>query len=215
MRALIFVFTIYFSMNALAGPGHGGGGGGAKADFLKMARYLEREVRVFGKAYGLAMPSARLSEKLERLTLATVPGPLMIDGEKVDAKNYPEAVAVELDGAAWLENEPLTKYQVVVHEFLGLLEIPDRKEAKGTEYQLSQEIAQATFPLDGSFEIDDGGQKCDLLSARSSQLASALANCGLAPKAGTCARIRAQEDAVYGLYRAEGCRWQLRILIRP
>lgn len=214
MRSPLLVLLVLFSINALAGPGHSGGGGGAKADFLKMARYLERETRVFGAALGLPLAPELLREKLEKLTLLPVDGPLLLDGQKVDAINHPATVTIELDGDAWLANDLRTRYQIVVHETLGLLEVPDRKEQAGSEYQLSEEIAARTFPLDESFEIDPRDEKCDLLSARSSQLSTALAKCGLVPKTGACARVRDQEDAVHRLYRAEGCRLQLRIRIR-
>lgn len=203
----VTLLVLLFAMNVQAGPGHGGGGNGGPAGFFKMARYFEREVRLFGSILSLEIDAKKTAAKVDGLRVFPVPGPLLLDGRKVTAINYRDNGSVDLDSESFDADDVTVRYQLVVHELLGLMGIADEG------YRLSERLAASTFPLDGSFEVPEKEERCSGIAGRLSLLRSELVKCGIGPKSPVCSRISSQEDAMYFASRKD-CRSQLRIQFR-
>lgn len=157
MRSLIkfftlFILTLFLSFSVFAeeaGPGHGGGGSSEDAEFYKMARYFSAQITEMGDFFKNDIPSDKLSRIVQRMRVKSSPEKLTLRGASVEAINYPEALKVIFSELDWNKKTPKKKYQLVIHELLGLLEIPDVMNNK--EYLYSELLAERTFPLDGVF----------------------------------------------------------------
>ena len=164
IKPIFFIFVIAAVISTclvaqakVLGPGDGGGGNAPVAEFLKMGRYFNDFIDGQGSRVDATFPTAELQAVIGRWKVKAVQGPLELDGEKVDAINYPRETRVELDDDTWSKRSVSDKYQNVIHEILGLLEIKDEIDGQG--YLRSQRLAERTFPKDGDFSSGSTSSK--------------------------------------------------------
>jgi len=115
-----------------------GGGNAQVSEFYQMAQHFLRQMRSSGGAIDPAFPLAALETRMRSLSVIAVPGPLVLNGEKKDARNYPAQNRIELDDATWALRSPESRYQIVVRELIQLLGIDD------FQYKTSERLAKAT-----------------------------------------------------------------------
>lgn len=137
---LLIAITISpISAIALEGSEGGGAGNAQIAEFYAMARNFANYMDLIGGKPGIPVPNGGFKQFVARVKIKSVRGPLELGGMKVDAINYPMESFIELDDATWAQRERAMKYQIVIHELLGLLVIRD------PNYELSQNLAQESI----------------------------------------------------------------------
>lgn len=160
---------VLFSSSVLAAGGMEGGGGSAQvAQFYKMARFFQASyfpdtaswtdansnaIIILRTDDGdLGLWSYSLDQLLRKLTIKPVVGPLLLNGEKVDAINFPDLQEIDLDTTSWAAQDTASKYQIVIHEIIGLLRAKD--SFNNERYRISELLANHSFPPFGNFNAD-------------------------------------------------------------
>ena len=123
----------------LSGGADAGGGNAQVAEFYKMTKHFQSRMLANGKGIDAQFPVDALSERLKTLIVVAVVGPLEHQGAKVDAINYPVENKIELDDQTWAQRDLPKRYQIAIHELLGLLGQAD------DFYDHSRSLADATI----------------------------------------------------------------------
>ena len=124
---------------AVAGTKDGNGGNGQVAQFYSLSKAFHKEMKAVYQKVAPDFPMAQLTSVMAALTVEADPGPLTLqNGVKVDAINNPNTGTIYLDDVSWAKRDLKTQYQIVVHELLGLLRLPDN------QYEVSNRLAEAT-----------------------------------------------------------------------
>lgn len=154
MRAYILSMLLWspnlaYSMKINGNEG-GGGGNTSVAEFAQIARaigttFISESKTPFGKS------GKELSSLIDQTEIQPDLGPLKIDGEPVDAINYPLKNLVVLDITRWPGLSVQKKVLLVIHEYLGLLGRPDPRYVKSSEI-LNQIIKFDTGDWTTSFQ---------------------------------------------------------------
>jgi len=111
-----------------AGPGSSGGGGIAASEFLQHGNEF---TTLLDKS---SFPEELLTEEqfeaikssFPRINVQATNGPITLDGQILDAINYPEQLKVVFDQTRWRSMYDTDKMKLVLHELFGLNKIEDR-----------------------------------------------------------------------------------------
>jgi len=156
--AQVFVTPVVF-----AGTKDGNGGNAQVAEFYSMAKSFHQEIKKVYKEKDPSFPMGDLTSVMARLVVEADPGPLTLkNGDKVDAINNPNTAIIYLDDASWAKRDGTLKYQIVIHELLGLLRIQDfqygksKKLAALTKSDVATAVAPGSKLRSGSFGRSGG-----------------------------------------------------------
>ena len=179
------------------GTKDGGGGNAQVSAFYKMAETFNARMQVVGTKVYPGFPTAELKVRMQTLQVISVPGPLTLGEIKVDAINYPSQNRIELDDATWAQRAGEEKYQIVVHEILGLLSIDD------FQYKVSRRLAKVSAEDADPTLV---GKHYHLGAKERFERGKALYNipcsAGILSEVKTLAENKALADCFYGGYRS-------------
>jgi hypothetical protein len=140
--ALLFCSFLNSSVT-FAGTETGNGGDGYAAEFILMGK---KAVEIL-KAISLKEVEGVNVLHLSGVILSTEVhsrDALYLNGQEVDAINYPNKQLIELNRSRWEkirnEDQTIARYTLVIHEYLYLMQIND------SQYQVSQKLIQAMSP---------------------------------------------------------------------
>jgi hypothetical protein len=106
-----------------------GGGNGQVADFY------DRSLQIASQILALSpevlrqqnINPTRLSKIAQELKIEATSRNLFWNEASVEALNFPDKIKILFNSPAWEKKTSLEKNQLIVHEFLGLLELPDHQ----------------------------------------------------------------------------------------
>jgi hypothetical protein len=133
---LLILFLSVFSQNGFAGQ-NGNGGDGYAAEFTYTGRM---SVEILSKKDLSSVPEFDLDKFMAVVTTTKVytVDNVYIDGEEVDAVNYPDKKIIEIGRNHWreLRDESLTaaRFRLVIHEYVSIMGLND------STYQISTKI---------------------------------------------------------------------------
>lgn len=132
--------SMIVAATSLAGAAEGGVSGGGGEHYA--AQFTATALRVTDQLRHYPVPKVdapTLAEAIARTRVRSVATPLFLNGQSVDAINYPAAVPplIEFTQTAWdrLERDPVSREQLVIHEFLGIVGADD------SHYAISSRVA--------------------------------------------------------------------------
>jgi hypothetical protein len=142
-----------------AGTAISGGGNGDVAEFFRLAKLFHYSVvKARMKLDQPVIDHDRFNAVMAALVIEGTSIPLFTQevGAEVEALNYPSLGKIQFQRQAWERKAKLDKYRLVVHEMLGLLQIPD------PQYSVSEGIcvrSRQILSYDGvSFDTPGGDQ---------------------------------------------------------
>ena len=121
--------------------GVGGGGNATVAEFYLYIRSFNAIAQKHPQEISGLISVEKLAVIAAAASVDARPTPLLLNGNKVDAINYPEQNKIQVDDTTWIGRSIHDKYQIVVHELLGLMHVAD------PGFHTSQMITAATLPL--------------------------------------------------------------------
>lgn len=129
--SLAFLLSILFHANAKAGNELGNGGDLVAQEFIAAGRQVLNELR--------RKPNPRIADMERLATLietakVSSQDTLLLDGKSVDAINYPKEKRIEVNRERWLKAAGAKRASLVLHEYLGLMEIQDDNYAISGSY---------------------------------------------------------------------------------
>lgn len=154
MRSLQFLMSFVSASLLLtgianAGPISSGGGSSQTAEFFRIARGVGNVILAHkGEVAPPQFPHKELSQLLHKLQVEGTTAPLSHRGASVEALNFPDIQKVKFNVPAWEKRDQKAKTQLVVHELLGLLRLPD------TQYRQSDWIAERVVKKIGNSPIN-------------------------------------------------------------
>ena len=127
---------------ATAGKGGGGGGGegnggdGCAAEFVAIGRNLARMLPELGVT---AVDQGAFHAAIDETTVRATDDNLFVDGQKVQAKNFPARKLIEVSRNVCdpLATPAVSKVMIVFHEYLGIMGLE-----KSGDYRISSTIVQ-------------------------------------------------------------------------
>lgn len=147
MKTLIIIVHIFFGVLAhckTLGHEHGGhalssmrrpvvqlggvdagGGNSDVAEFYLIARAVASYYLSFNSYTELGERSSKLANVVRKLEVVGQEKQLQLGNQVVEAINYPDLQQVDLHLKSWNQRTLIKKIELVVHELLGLLRIPD------------------------------------------------------------------------------------------
>lgn len=141
LMIVALVGNSFLPNTSTAEGGFDGGGGNAQvAEFYDMAKKFHREIFRIYKEKVPDFPVGELTAVMSRYSVESTPGQLTLrDGQKVDAINNPNSGVIYLDDVSWAQRDQRLKFQIVIHELLGLMRIED------FQYEQSKHLADITI----------------------------------------------------------------------
>lgn len=124
---------------SIAGGVDAGGGNADVAEFYTIARSISIHYQDTGSRTSLSMKSMLLVDLVKSMKVEEVTHKLYLNNQYVEAINYPTENKIQFDASAWREKDNFKKTQLVIHELLGLLRVPD------LNYKLSLEILSEMY----------------------------------------------------------------------
>jgi hypothetical protein len=138
-----FVIMSLFFTNSYAGDGVGNGGDGLAAEFILTAKDAFRILKNKPES-AQYLDLDKLSMAIANTKVSSSKEPLILNGIEVDAINYPRRQLIVINRARWLDlrhsNRTLTRFNLVVHEYLGIMGIDDH------QYNISESIVKIMNP---------------------------------------------------------------------
>lgn len=162
-KALLLAFMVGQILvgTANAGTKDGTGGNGQVAEFYKLAKAFHQEIKNVYKAKAPNFPIQELTKVMATFSVEADPGPLTLkNGQKVDAINNPNTMTIYLDDVSWAKRDLATRYQIVIHELLGLMKVDDAKYSySATLAQITRDVLaqkkQKITPLSGTYQFPE------------------------------------------------------------
>ncbi|MGZ3696059.1 MAG: hypothetical protein ACXWQO_18555, partial [Bdellovibrionota bacterium] len=118
-----------------------GGGNATVAEFYLYIRSFAAIAQKHPKEVSGLISVEKLATVASSVLVEAKPSPLLLNGNKVDAINFPSQNKIQVDDTTWSARGIHDKYQIVVHELLGLLSVAD------PGFQVSEKITASTLAL--------------------------------------------------------------------
>lgn len=140
---LLFVGLAYCQTNiqvrSIAGGVDAGGGNADIAEFYTIARTVAIHYKDVYSRTSLGVKSAELTNLVKKMTVEEVDKKLYLASKLVEAINYPSDMKIEFNSEEWKAKDNFKKVQLVIHEMLGLLKVPD------VNYKVSLDIMSEMY----------------------------------------------------------------------
>lgn len=111
----------------------------SQLEFYALANSFALYMDQYGSKSGIPTPNGGFKNFIERVNVKPAQRSLELNGMKVDAINYPSESSIEFDELSWSEHRLDRKYQIVIHELLGLLMIDDHN------YSVSEKLFRDSY----------------------------------------------------------------------
>jgi hypothetical protein len=132
--AFFVLLLLLVSISTFAGNELGNGGDLVAQEFVAAGRKLVEELR---KKPDPRIPNVEeLAKAVETVKVSTAES-LTLHGNEVDAINFPDEKHIDVSRSRWRDAPPGKRASLVLHEYLGVLNVPDK------QYEISASYADA------------------------------------------------------------------------
>jgi len=131
MKKFIFISLMIFTQISFAQIDRKGNGGDAVSlEFKAMGQAVTDAIIDKGIVFTSGVSVKTLQDTIRRADVRSVSTELYLDGVRKDAINYPYENRIDISLTQWSYMTEKVKYQLVIHEALGLLSINDADYAR-------------------------------------------------------------------------------------
>lgn len=149
VSGLVFL-TFSNVLYASEGGMDGGGGDSYAIQFMSYGNQIARYLELRPTQSNVSLSSTQLRQVVAQTQIQSIEGPLELDGNSVDAINFPDKRKILLRRQSWDLMNLLQKRTLVLHEYLGILRIDDAR------YQVSSGIVSTVVNDTNMCGNDDG-----------------------------------------------------------
>jgi len=142
---------------AEGGHTHGNGGDAFAQEFVDDARILAQFLTTRDAKLLPHVDSETFLQKLDEITVSSVGEVLYLDGVPKDLINYPRENSIVLSRPRWASIPDRRKLNIILHEMLWMLGIPDRKYENS--WAILEESNLGHSSLDHLTTVDQGDMK--------------------------------------------------------